>query len=142
MSTSEVTMPAKAEVESVLLPFKCLLALTEIGTCLRSKRQKEKADAPLSEEATLPKRSAILMATQCLGCRSLCGLRGRRDCHWSCLLSLGLDDAEKLPKALLAYVVTLPLFIVLHRLVNSSTVICSLPNVERSLACIGAVSSD
>ena len=82
------------------------------------------------------------MAARCLACRSLCGLRGGRDCHWSCLLSLGLDDAEKLPKALLAYVVTLPLFIVLHRLVNSSTVICSLPNVERSLAWIGAVSSD
>ena len=58
------------------------------------------------------------MAARCLACRSLCGLRGGRDCHWSCLLSLGLDDAEKLPKALLAYFVLLILFVVIHHLTN------------------------
>ena len=66
------------------------------------------------------------MAARCLACRSLCGLRGGRDCHWSCLLSLGLDDAEKLPKALLAYykyVVMLSLFIVLQRLMNFSLLV-------------------
>ena len=116
-------MPAEAEVYNVLLPFQCLLALAEIDTTCPSRKyeasDRERTPTPYHQTVLLcRKRNLIPMATRCLGCRSLCGLRGRSDRYWSCLLSLGLDDAEKLPKALLAYVVMISLFLLIHYLMN------------------------
>ena len=136
-------MPAEAEVYNVLLPFQCLLALAEIDTTCPSRKyeasDRERTPTPYHQTVLLcRKRNLTPTATRCLGCRSLCGLRGRSDRYWSCLLSLGLDDAEKLSNTRLTCVVLLTRFIILSHLMRwSSGQPFSFQNIERSaLDCI------